>query len=65
MIEGPINLISDTQTRPTTAILEAMMAANVGDEQKGLDPTVNQLCEYDIFDQTKQIPRCCWRRVRE
>lgn len=45
MIEGPINLISDTQTRPTTAMLEAMMAANVGDEQKGLDPTVNQLCD--------------------
>ena len=45
MIEGPINLSSDTQTRPTRAMLEAMMAAKVGDEQKGLDPTVKRLCE--------------------
>lgn len=40
-----INLFSDTQTRPTRAMREAMMAAEVGDEQLGSDPTVNALCE--------------------
>jgi threonine aldolase len=40
-----VNLFSDTQTRPTAAMKEAMMAAECGDEQLGLDPTVNQLCE--------------------
>jgi threonine aldolase len=40
-----VNLYSDTQTRPTRAMKEAMMAAEVGDEQAGLDPTVNLLCE--------------------
>src|SRR5579859_8156930 len=40
-----INLLSDTQTRPTPAMREAMARAEVGDEQLGLDPTVNDLCE--------------------
>jgi len=40
-----INLYSDTQTRPTPAMKEAMMAAEVGDEQFGDDPTVNALCD--------------------
>jgi threonine aldolase len=40
-----INLYSDTQTRPTPAMREAMMAAEVGDEQFGDDPTVNTLCD--------------------
>ncbi|RKK06135.1 low specificity L-threonine aldolase [Pseudoroseomonas wenyumeiae] len=40
-----INLYSDTQTRPTAAMREAMMAAEVGDEQFGDDPTVNELCD--------------------
>src|ERR1700753_36526 len=40
-----INLLSDTQTRPTPAMREAMAAAEVGDEQTGDDPTVNLLCE--------------------
>lgn len=40
-----INLLSDTQTRPTPAMREAMARAEVGDEQLGLDPTVNLLCE--------------------
>ncbi len=39
-----INLLSDTQTRPTAAMREAMARAEVGDEQFGLDPTVNALC---------------------
>ena len=40
-----INLYSDTQTRPTPAMREAMAAAEVGDEQSFADPTVNALCE--------------------
>ena len=46
MIEGRINLYSDTQSRPTLAMRQAMLAAEVGDEQKGLDQSVNQLCDY-------------------
>jgi len=40
-----INLLSDTQTRPTPAMREAMARAEVGDEQIGDDPTTNALCE--------------------
>jgi len=40
-----INLYSDTQTRPTAAMREAMASAEVGDEQSFADPTVNALCE--------------------
>jgi threonine aldolase len=40
-----INLLSDTQTRPTPSMREAMARAEVGDEQIGDDPTVNALCE--------------------
>lgn len=40
-----INLYSDTQTRPTPAMKAAMMGAEVGDEQAGLDPTVDALCD--------------------
>jgi threonine aldolase len=40
-----INLLSDTQTRPTPAMREAMARAEVGDEQIGDDPTVSLLCE--------------------
>ena len=40
-----INLYSDTQTRPTPAMLEAMKRAEVGDEQHGNDPTVHALCD--------------------
>src|ERR1700738_1440559 len=39
-----INLLSDTQTRPTPAMREAMVRAEVGDEQIGDDPSVNLLC---------------------
>jgi threonine aldolase len=38
-----INLFSDTQTKPTSAMRAAMANADVGDEQLGEDPTVNQL----------------------
>ncbi len=40
-----VNLYSDTQTKPTAAMKAAMMEAEVGDEQFGLDPTVNALCD--------------------
>src|SRR5437762_4268809 len=39
-----INLLSDTQTRPTPAMREAMARAEVGDEQSGDDPTISLLC---------------------
>jgi len=41
----PVNLLSDTQTRPTAAMREAMAGAEVGDEQHFDDPTVTALCE--------------------
>jgi threonine aldolase len=40
-----INLLSDTQTRPTPGMREAMARAEVGDEQFGDDPSVNLLCD--------------------
>jgi threonine aldolase len=40
-----VNLFSDTQTRPVDAMRAAMAAAEVGDEQRGEDPTVTALCE--------------------
>jgi threonine aldolase len=40
-----INLYSDTQTRPSRAMKEAMLEADVGDEQGGSDPTVWALCD--------------------
>lgn len=38
-----IDLRSDTVTRPTDAMKHAMMAAEVGDDMMGEDPTVNRL----------------------
>ena len=38
-----INLLSDTVTRPTKGMLEAMFNAEVGDDVFGADPTVNAL----------------------
>jgi threonine aldolase len=40
-----VNLFSDTQTRPTEGMRRAMYEAEVGDEQRFLDPTVNALQE--------------------
>jgi threonine aldolase len=39
----PINLYSDTQTRPTDAMRAAIARAEVGDEQRGRDPTTAAL----------------------
>ncbi|MBI5716446.1 MAG: threonine aldolase family protein [Burkholderiales bacterium] len=41
----PIDLRSDTVTRPTPAMREAMAHAEVGDDQYGEDPTTNRLQE--------------------
>jgi threonine aldolase len=40
-----VNLFSDTQTRPSAAMKQAMMEAETGDEQNADDPTVNALCD--------------------
>lgn len=40
-----INLISDTVTKPTPAMLDAMMSAEVGDDVFKADPSVNALEE--------------------
>ena len=37
-----VNLYSDTQTRPSPAMKDAMVRAEVGDEQHGDDPTVHR-----------------------
>src|SRR3954447_10596793 len=44
MVAPMVNLYSDTQTRPTPGMRRAMAEAEVGDEQKFEDPTVNALC---------------------
>ncbi|QIK13230.1 low-specificity L-threonine aldolase [Leclercia sp. 29361] len=41
-----IDLRSDTVTRPTQAMLKEMLAAPVGDDVYGDDPTVNELQRY-------------------
>jgi len=41
----PINLISDTVTKPTPGMLQAMMEAEVGDDVFGQDPTTKALEE--------------------
>ena len=41
----PVNLYSDTQTRPTEGMRAAIASAVVGDEQRGLDPTTSALEE--------------------
>src|SRR5829696_6410192 len=45
MSEILVDLYSDTQTRPSRAMRAFMCDAEVGDEQRGEDPTVNLLQE--------------------
>ncbi|HEY2714799.1 MAG TPA: GntG family PLP-dependent aldolase [Solirubrobacterales bacterium] len=45
MSGAQVNLYSDTQTLPSAGMRRAIAAAEVGDEQRGLDPTVNTLQE--------------------
>jgi threonine aldolase len=40
-----VPLISDTESKPTAAMRQAIAGAEVGDEQRGEDPTVNALQE--------------------
>jgi len=51
MLMIDVDLYSDTQTRPSRAMREFMCDAEVGDEQRGEDPTVNLLQEMvaDLF----------------
>lgn len=42
-MSAPIDLRSDTVTRPTAAMRAAIASAAVGDDQYGEDPTVNEL----------------------
>lgn len=45
MTKIEVDLHSDTQTKPSAEMREAMATAPVGDEQRGEDPSVNRLCE--------------------
>ena len=45
MPEIKVDLYSDTSTKPSQGMREFMCAAEVGDEQKGEDPSVNMLQE--------------------
>ena len=40
-----VNMYSDTQTKPSRGMKQAMMEADVGDEQAGSDPSVWALCD--------------------
>ena len=53
MTGNHVDLRSDTVTRPTAAMRHAMAEAEVGDEQRGEDPTVNAL---------QAASRPCWAR---
>jgi threonine aldolase len=46
MTEPVVDLRSDTVTKPTAAMREAMATAEVGDDVYGEDPTVNELESY-------------------
>ena len=43
MSDSVVNMFSDTVTKPTQGMLEAMMTAELGDDMGGEDPTVNRL----------------------
>src|SRR5215467_7435936 len=43
VLEGVVDLRSDTVTRPTAEMRRAMSEAEVGDDVYGEDPTVNRL----------------------
>ena len=43
MSDSVVNMFSDTVTKPTEGMLQAMMTAEVGDDMGGEDPTVNRL----------------------
>ena len=45
---NPIDLRSDTVTRPSQAMRQAMASAEVGDDVYSDDPTVNSLLPLDL-----------------
>lgn len=57
MTDIRIELHSDTQTRPTPGMRQAMADAEVGDEQKGEDPSVNRLLGMSmaLFDKEAAV----------
>lgn len=59
-----IDLRSDTVTRPSRAMLEAMMAAPVGDDVYGDDPTVNALQDYAAELSGKEAAIFCLPALR-
>lgn len=52
-----VDLRSDTVTRPSRAMREAMMRAEVGDDVFGEDPTVNELQSYcaELFGKERAL----------
>ena len=55
-----IDLRSDTKTKPTPEMLEAMMTAELGDDMNGEDPTVNRLEAMicDMLDKEAAVFAC-------
>ncbi len=55
-----IDLFSDTRTKPTPAMRQAIAEANVGDDMAGLDPTVNRLeaMVAEIFGKEAAVFAC-------
>ena len=55
-----IDLRSDTVTKPTAEMMQAMMAAEVGDDVMGEDPTVNRLQEMvaDLLGKEAAVYSC-------
>ncbi len=54
-----INLVSDTATKPSSAMLEYMMQAEVGDDVFRADPTVNALEELGAKKFNKEAALFC------
>ncbi|TDJ14887.1 MAG: hypothetical protein E2O65_13420 [Gammaproteobacteria bacterium] len=53
-----VDLYSDTQNRPSAQMRRFMLEAEVGDEQRGEDPSVNRLCEMvaELLGKEDAIP---------
>ncbi len=60
MSESVINMFSDTVTKPSQAMREAMANAEVGDDMGGEDPTVNRLetMAADLFGKEAAVFAC-------
>jgi len=55
-----IDLRSDTKTKPTPEMMQAMMTAELGDDMNGEDPTVNRLEELicEMLDKEAAVFAC-------